>query len=275
MKVKNNLSPLVSTLICTYNAEIFFDATISSVLQQTYLNQEILILDDWSSDWTIKLLKSWASIDPRICLFIQPWIKRGPYWWLNFLLSHARWEYIAIQDHDDIRHKDKISKQVKFMESHPEVTWCGTKSYLLIESENSLVAHTRKWWFSPSTAHTSLLYRAWLWVAYDITLSSFNDVAMMRSFLWEIYNLNFYWLIHRRRHMNSNLSFVWFGSFKSIFSAYCNDYISLRSLLYFWVTIIPWVRELLLSRQASTSLSDSEKIHSLKDIEWFLDFLFV
>jgi|GEM_PF-2996464 len=63
------ITPLVSTLICTYNAEKFIENTIDSVQKQTYKNQEILIRDDGSSDDTIVVLEKIASKDKRIQIF--------------------------------------------------------------------------------------------------------------------------------------------------------------------------------------------------------------
>ena len=90
---------LVSILICTYNAENSIKQTLDSCLNQIYQNFEILIHDDWSKDKTIEVIK-WMN-DKRIKI-IKSWEKLWPYWWLNFLLENAKWEYIAIQDHDDL-----------------------------------------------------------------------------------------------------------------------------------------------------------------------------
>jgi glycosyltransferase involved in cell wall biosynthesis len=56
-------------LICTYNAEKFIDATLLSVLHQTYQNQEILIYDDKSSDATMLVLKKYQETYPQIKVF--------------------------------------------------------------------------------------------------------------------------------------------------------------------------------------------------------------
>ena len=101
---------LVSVLICTYNSWDYIFNTLQSVIFQTYKNIEILILDNNSSDETVNNIKSFK--DPRIKIFEQNkniW----PYQWLNVLLEKAKGEYIAIQDHDDLRHPKKIEKQIE------------------------------------------------------------------------------------------------------------------------------------------------------------------
>jgi glycosyltransferase involved in cell wall biosynthesis len=62
-------NPLVSTLICTYNAEKFISMTLDSVIGQTYKNQEILILDNGSKDNTVEIIKKYQEINVQIILF--------------------------------------------------------------------------------------------------------------------------------------------------------------------------------------------------------------
>ena len=107
--------PKVSILLCSYNAELYVRDTLQSLLNQTYVNIEILILDNNSKDTTVEIIKSYK--DTRIHLY--PSEKNlGPYGGLNFLLEKAIGNYIAIQDHDDIWHSEKIKKQINFLEQH-------------------------------------------------------------------------------------------------------------------------------------------------------------
>ena len=78
--------------------------TLQSCLNQTYQNFEILIHDDGSIDETLVAIQK--INDSRIQV-LNSWKKLGPYRWLNFLLDHANGEYIAIQDHDDLREPKK------------------------------------------------------------------------------------------------------------------------------------------------------------------------
>ena len=106
---------LVSVLVCTYNAEKTIKDTLNSCINQTYKDFEILIHDDQSNDKTIEIIESLK--DKRIKI-IESWKKLWPYEGLNFLLIHAKWGYIAIQDHDDLREPEKLEKQVKFLEEN-------------------------------------------------------------------------------------------------------------------------------------------------------------
>lgn len=150
---------LISTLICTYNAKIFLDSTIHSVLDQTYTNQEILIRDDWSTDGTIELLRQWAKKDNRIKLFIEPWTKRGPYCWLNYLLDNTKWDYIAIQDHDDIWHPQKLEKQINFLEKNKIYNACGALNTNYIMWDKLFRFHKKNKGKSLYIPHTTFFFK--------------------------------------------------------------------------------------------------------------------
>ena len=77
-------NPLVSVLICTYNAEQTIQETLNSCLNQSYTNIEILIHDDQSTDNTVELIEDIWNTKIKI---IVSWQKLGPYWGINFLLS--------------------------------------------------------------------------------------------------------------------------------------------------------------------------------------------
>jgi glycosyltransferase involved in cell wall biosynthesis len=193
---------LISTLICTYNAKKFFDSTIRSVLNQTYKNQEILIRDDWSTDGTIEILKQRAKKDNRIKLFIKPWIKKWPYGWLNYLLDKAKWKYIAIQDHDDNRHPEKLEKQVEFLENHNKYNACSTNRYEFWESINRICI---TWVWKNQHPHTSLIFKNKAY-RYNTKLKYHNDEDFKENKLISIYHINDFLNIHTFRKGNSNLS---------------------------------------------------------------------
>ena len=208
--------PLVSTLICTYNAELFFDATIRSVLDQTYTNQEILIRDDGSSDGTVELLTQRSKKDARIRIFVEPWVKRGPYGGLNHLLDHAQGTYIAIQDHDDIWHPEKLEKQVKFLERNGEYEGCGSKFRCYFESIECFGPGIGidAWGQKKVVHHTSLIYRN-SDKRYDLRHEQFTDFYFCRDILGLQYELDDIYMIHRKRAGNKNLfntRTTWFWS---------------------------------------------------------------
>ena len=146
---------LVSILICTYNAEKTIEETLKTCLNQTYKNFEILIHDDQSTDNTIDVInKIW---DKRIKI-VESWKKLWPYKWLNFLLEHAKWDYIAIQDHDDLWYPEKLEKQVKFLDENIKYVGCGTKTLMRYEWDNKWFEYYL-WKENYYTLHPSLMFR--------------------------------------------------------------------------------------------------------------------
>lgn len=171
---------LVSILICTYNAEKTIKRTIDSCLNQTYKNFEILIHDDQSKDKTIEVINNMR--DKRIKI-IESWKKLWPYKWLNFLLDYAKWDYIAIQDHDDIRHPQKIEMQVEFLENNKKYVGCWT-NYLEYYAwdEKWFICESKKRNVSFWIAHTSLIFRN-EWYRYNTENDYMCDVFFVKYIL--------------------------------------------------------------------------------------------
>ena len=112
---------LVSVYINVYNREDLIGKTIQSVLDQTYSNLQIIVVDDGSSDGTADVVNSFT--DPRIEFY--PLEKNiNVVGALNEGLRHARGDYAAHVDSDDLWDPLKIEKQVRFLEDHPEYGSC-------------------------------------------------------------------------------------------------------------------------------------------------------
>lgn len=103
---------LVSIIMPAYNAEKYITNAINSIIHQTYKNWELLIVDDYSKDNTIKIVSEFK--DDRIILLknrknIGAAISR------NRALKAARGKWIAFLDSDDIWHPEKLERQINFM----------------------------------------------------------------------------------------------------------------------------------------------------------------
>lgn len=115
--------PLVSVLMPVYNCENYILEAVESILQQTYSNFELLLIDDCSTDATVDKIKSLN--DDRIQLIIKP--KNSGYTnSLNYGLQIAKGKYIARMDGDDISLPTRFEKQVAFLEANEDVVVCGT-----------------------------------------------------------------------------------------------------------------------------------------------------
>lgn len=204
--------PLVSTLICTYNAENTIHWALQSVMDQTYENQEILILDNNSKDNTLDILNDYQKKDKRIKIF-SLWKNLWPYKWLNYLLDQSKWKYVAIQDHDDVRHPDKLKKQVEFLENNEKYIWCGCWFMDYYSHIEKWHVEQWKWEECNKVFHTSLVFRNGNY-RYDKNNDYFGDVRFMKYVLCEnkkrMYKLQDILLIHYMKRRGENLSSCWF-----------------------------------------------------------------
>jgi glycosyltransferase involved in cell wall biosynthesis len=114
--------PLVSIAMPFYNAERTIGASIRSILQQSYTNWELLLCDDGSTDSSRELAQAFK--DPRIVVWgDQRRLELGAR--LNESIDRARGEYIARMDADDVAYPQRLEKQLRFLESRPEVDLTG------------------------------------------------------------------------------------------------------------------------------------------------------
>ena len=106
-------NPLVSVVIAAYNAGAFITDTIKSVLDQTYRNFEVIVVDDGSTDRTAEIVRSFA--DDRIQLIQQS--NSGVAAARNLAIQQSSGEYIAPIDADDLWEPERLEKHVRCLES--------------------------------------------------------------------------------------------------------------------------------------------------------------
>ncbi len=122
----NPSDPIVSVIMGVYNQEDrdALKASVDSILNQTLTNFEFLIYNDGSNSEVTEYINCLANTDDRISVFYSP-VNRGLGFALNRCIDHARGKYLARMDADDVSHPDRFRKEVEFLESHPEYSWCG------------------------------------------------------------------------------------------------------------------------------------------------------
>lgn len=123
------MKPLVSIVMPAYNAEKFIREAIDSILNQTFRDFELIILNDGSKDSTRETIESYA--DERIVLINKE--NEGVARTLNAGLQIARGKYIWRHDADDISLPGKLEKQVVFLENHPHIALCATQVAFMTE----------------------------------------------------------------------------------------------------------------------------------------------
>ena len=106
---------LVSIVMPSYNTADYIEETIQSVLNQTYTHWELLVVDDCSSDNTLQILEKCK--DDRVKVFVNNQ-NSGAAVSRNKALREAKGQWIAFLDSDDLWNKDKLEKQINFMEKN-------------------------------------------------------------------------------------------------------------------------------------------------------------
>ena len=114
----NKNLPLVSIIIPLYNAETFIAQTLQSVLDQTFREWELIVVDDCSTDKSRQIVNQFAVTDNRITLIESAINFGGPAKPRNIGIEKAKGEYIAFLDADDIWLPEKLEKQLKFIQTN-------------------------------------------------------------------------------------------------------------------------------------------------------------
>jgi glycosyltransferase involved in cell wall biosynthesis len=123
MKTSMSQNPLVSVIITFLNAEKFFVEAIESVLNQTYTNWELLLIDDGSSDGSTQIALDYCVKIPERVQYLEhdKHLNKGISASRNLGIQHSKGKYIATLDADDIWLSSKLQEQVTIMESNSEI----------------------------------------------------------------------------------------------------------------------------------------------------------
>lgn len=147
--------PMVSVVMPAYNAEKYVRQSIESVLAQTYKDFELLVVEGNSPDRTASIIQEMAGKDERI-VFLQVPKGAGVSAARNHGIVHARGQWVAFLDSDDLWSTDKLEKQMAYIAENPQARLTYTASAFIDDDGNpySYIMHV-----TPTITHREILYR--------------------------------------------------------------------------------------------------------------------
>ncbi|WP_051189512.1 glycosyltransferase family 2 protein [Daejeonella oryzae] len=124
----------VSVIIPTYNGEVYIQDCLNSVLNQTYKNIEVIVVDDDSKDNTREIIQANYL---NFVKFVSNKVNLGLIKSVNNCFSHCTGDFVIVLGQDDMMINDRIEKQVHFMEQNPDALGSFGNSYYIINNEKT------------------------------------------------------------------------------------------------------------------------------------------
>lgn len=142
----------IDILLPTFNSERTLASSVRSILQQTFEDFRLIVIDDGSTDGTPELLRDLAASDARI--FVISTQNRGIVEALNTGLEHCRANLVARQDADDISFPDRLEKQIRYLAENPDCI-AVSGNVLHIDSEGRRIGATN--WSGDAIGHAEAI----------------------------------------------------------------------------------------------------------------------
>lgn len=204
--------PKVSVILTSFNKHEYIAKSIQAILDQTYEDFELFIMDDNSNDETLRVIEPFLS-DKRVKFFksdiqsIEERVEKTRYSFLiNQALEIAQGEYITYATDDNVYDRRKIEKMVSYLEQQPKVmvVYSASKTFYLNdrkETTKSILrpAKTVSWLASCMIDHCSIMHRKSILPKIKATFLSYwdEDPQFYRTgdarFFWRI---NHFWPFH-------------------------------------------------------------------------------
>jgi glycosyltransferase involved in cell wall biosynthesis len=150
-----DLKPFVTIGIPFYKDALYLRYAIQSVINQTYTNWELILMDDGSADGSLDIAKSFS--DPRVRV-VSDGANKGLPARLNEIVTLANGDYVARMDADDIMAIDRIEKQVSYLQSHPEIDVIGC-SAMVIDDKNCITHSVNQEGITGGFIHPTIMTR--------------------------------------------------------------------------------------------------------------------
>ncbi|GGK06046.1 glycosyltransferase family 2 protein [Parabacteroides faecis] len=201
--------PAISVCMPFYNVEHYIEEAIESVLNQSFRDFELILINDGSTDNSVQIAQKYT--DERIFLINNP---HGFIDSLNAGLDRAKGKYIARMDADDKMHPDRLLIQYNYMEYNPEIAACGAglkrfgsseAAYIpmILDSDEIELAFTKANCFTIGVIRTDFLrthnirYNKRFIYAEDYRL--WADIVLAGGKLCNLPQILYYYRVHDRQ----------------------------------------------------------------------------
>lgn len=119
----------ISVVMGVYNGVNRIEKAVHSILNQTFEDFELIICNDGSTDGSLEIINHLAETDHRIKVLNNS-VNKGLAHTLNKCIKNSKGQYIARMDDDDLSHRDRLEKQLAFLENNPKYSILGTSRNL-------------------------------------------------------------------------------------------------------------------------------------------------
>lgn len=209
--------PKISIIMPVYNSVEYLKEAIDSILSQTFMDWEFIIINEFgSNDGSKEIIEQYAKVDNRFIL-IQNESRLGISESMNMGLQTAKGEYIARMDADDISLPKRFEKQIEYMDKHPEIAMCGVKVEIFgsnpfewkLETNPDKLA-TNILFYSPSVHPTIMIRKSFLdkyGIKYNKDYKASEDYDLFSQICQygKVANINE--ILFRYRIMQNNATF--------------------------------------------------------------------
>jgi glycosyltransferase involved in cell wall biosynthesis len=153
--------PAISVLMPVYNCEKYLAEAVRSILGQTFADFELIIVNDGSTDGSLRVLQQFAEHDKRIRIIDRPNTGITPA--LNEMIEASRGQYLARMDADDISVPERFAKQKAFLDANPDCVIVGSR-VMLMDPYGSPVAESGHQLQHEQIEHELLTQSGWAMV---------------------------------------------------------------------------------------------------------------
>lgn len=171
--------PFFSIIMPAYNSEKYIAKSIDSVVQQSYVDWELIIINDQSTDDTLQIIESYANSDKRIRNLSTKENSGGPGHPRDIGINVAKGSYISFLDSDDIFHQNKLKEHYHTIQ-RSDADWVYSTSNI-IDEEGSFLKYNSKPWFQ-------LMYEKILPIKWVVILTNpfcLSSISIRKSIIQE------------------------------------------------------------------------------------------